>query len=136
MRLAITAAAIGLLAGPMAANAVPFSFDCITNNSATNCATGENQLHLEVTDEGGFAKFLFTNSGPLASSITDVYFDWLTAADALTERLPIHLGCSSLGAPARVIFQAATEPRRTFRRTSAPTPSLRHSRTASILVSS
>jgi PEP-CTERM motif len=76
---------MALLAGPVA-NAVPFSFDCISNNSSTNCATGEAQFVLDVTDAGGgFVDFRFSNLGPLASSITDVYWDWTSADAALTQ---------------------------------------------------
>jgi hypothetical protein len=64
------------LAGPMAANAVPFSFSCISNNSASNCQTGESQFLLDVVDAGATVNFTFSNLGPAASSITDVYFDW------------------------------------------------------------
>src|SRR5688572_29009692 len=85
MKLAVAVAALGLLAGAMAANAVPFAFDCISNNNTTNCATGEAQLSVDVTDAGGGATtFLFSNSGPLASSITDIYFDWLNPGAALS----------------------------------------------------
>ncbi|MHC4323980.1 MAG: hypothetical protein ACYSUX_06885 [Planctomycetota bacterium] len=38
-------------------------------------AVGETQLFVEVIDMSGQVKFLFTNTGPEASSITDVYFD-------------------------------------------------------------
>jgi len=64
------------------AQAALFSFGCITHNSAANCATGESQLFVEVTDAGwntdtGYNQVLFTfiNSGPDSSSIADVYFD-------------------------------------------------------------
>jgi hypothetical protein len=83
-KLFLTLATTSLLAGPIAAHAVPFSFDCISNNSATDCTTGENQFHLDVLDAGGSANFTFSNLGPLASSITDIYFDWLNAGAALT----------------------------------------------------
>ena len=75
--------AAALLAGPIAAHAVPFSFDCITNNSSTNCTTGENQLLVDVTGTASYVDFLFTNSGPGASSIADIYFDWTNAGAAL-----------------------------------------------------
>jgi hypothetical protein len=38
-------------------------------------AIGEAQLFVEVVDLGSQVDFIFTNIGPLASSITDVYFD-------------------------------------------------------------
>ena len=85
MKLAVAVVAIGLLASPLAANAIPFTFDCVTNNSSTNCATGEAQFRVDVTDAGGGATtFAFSNSGPLSSSITDIYFDWLNAGAALS----------------------------------------------------
>ena len=36
---------------------------------------GENQLFVEVVDQSDQVEFIFTNIGPEASSITDVYFD-------------------------------------------------------------
>ena len=59
------------------AHAVQFGFDNITNNNATNATTGEAQLFADVTATGNASQALFTfsNTGPLASSITDVYFD-------------------------------------------------------------
>lgn len=38
-------------------------------------AIGEAQLFVEVVDHVSQVNFIFTNIGPLASSITDVYFD-------------------------------------------------------------
>jgi hypothetical protein len=38
-------------------------------------AIGEAQLFVELTDLGSQVEFTFTNIGPDASSITDVYFD-------------------------------------------------------------
>jgi len=66
--------------------ALTYSFNCITFNSGANCGTGSAQLDLTVSDGGnGKVNFLFTNSGPQASSITDLYFDWKTPALSLTE---------------------------------------------------
>lgn len=57
-------------------SALPLSFGCITGNVAGDCAIGEAQLAVEVTDlGGGQVLFSFSNAGPAASSITDVYFD-------------------------------------------------------------
>jgi hypothetical protein len=62
------------LAAP--ATAVTLGFDCITNNLAGDCAIGEAQLTVDVTDPGGgMITFTFKNAGPAASSITDVYWD-------------------------------------------------------------
>lgn len=56
-----------------------YSFKNITNNNATDAATGEAQLSLEVTDastkSGDFAAFTFRNTAVNSSSITDVYFE-------------------------------------------------------------
>jgi len=58
------------------AQAALFSFACITNNSGANCATGESQLFVEVTDAGSNqVLFTFTNTGSNLSSIADIYFD-------------------------------------------------------------
>ena len=66
--------------------ALTYSFNCITFNSGGNCGIGSTQLDLTVSDGGGGkVNFLFTNTGPQASSITDLYFDWKTPALALTE---------------------------------------------------
>jgi hypothetical protein len=56
--------------------AVTYGFDCITGNVAGDCSIGEAQLTVDVTDAGaGQVLFTFSNSGPEASSIADVYFD-------------------------------------------------------------
>lgn len=53
-----------------------YSFVNITNNNAGDAAIGEAQLFVELFDVGGNqVNFTFTNSGPEASSIADVYFD-------------------------------------------------------------
>lgn len=70
----ILLAAVLLGAAPLAASATTLGFDCITSNSGTNCSAGETQLKVEVSDSGGLF-FKFTNTGSMAMSITDVYFD-------------------------------------------------------------
>lgn len=79
MRLApsVLAAAIFIaLASTAPATAATFGFDCITSNHASDCATGEAQLRVEVTDAGsGKVDFKFINLGPKPSSITDLYWD-------------------------------------------------------------
>jgi hypothetical protein len=53
-----------------------YDFACITNNNAADAEIGEAQFHVEVIDAGpGQVSFLFTNSGPEASAICDIYFD-------------------------------------------------------------
>jgi hypothetical protein len=66
--------------------AITYSFGCIAFDSSADCATGSAQLQLTVADGGsGTVDFLFTNTGPQASSITDLYFDWKASGLALTE---------------------------------------------------
>jgi hypothetical protein len=81
--LLVVPIAVALLAFG-SAEAQNYSFNCITNNTAADCATGEAQFALTVTDDGGVVNFLFTNTGPNASSITDVYFDWTSSTYALS----------------------------------------------------
>jgi hypothetical protein len=53
-----------------------YTFINVTNNNVGDAAIGEAQLSVEILDEGSNqVQFLFSNSGPAASSITDVYFD-------------------------------------------------------------
>ncbi len=52
-----------------------YSFVGITSNNAADVAAGEAQLFVELFDLGTRVEFEFTNTGPLASSITDIYFD-------------------------------------------------------------
>lgn len=75
--LALGAAAILLPGSPAHATAITYGFDCVTNSSLANCAVGEAQLRVTVFDDGltNQVGFLFENTGPVASSITDIYFD-------------------------------------------------------------
>ncbi len=58
------------------AQAELFGFEAITANSTIDPGIGEAQLSVDVTDPGSNqVLFTFSNSGPLASSITDIYFD-------------------------------------------------------------
>ena len=57
------------------AYAETFDFGCITNNG-NGCAALAPQLSVLVSDAGGNkVSFTFNNAGPIASSITDVYFE-------------------------------------------------------------
>ena len=85
-------AAVLLGAAPLAASATTLGFDCITNNSGTNCGAGETQLKVEVSDDSGKLLFTFTNIGLAAMSITDVYFD-----DGLTALLATPMTITSSG---------------------------------------
>ncbi len=74
---AMAFAAAALLASASGADAaVSYSFTGVSNNSPTSTAIGEANLSMMVSDNGGgYVRFDFYNSGPEASSITDVYFD-------------------------------------------------------------
>ena len=66
---------LGVFAGGAAAD-MTLGFFNITNNIAGDALIGEQQLFVDISDAGGSqALFTFRNVGPLASSITDVYFD-------------------------------------------------------------
>lgn len=68
--------ALSVVAAFPPAQAATFGFGCISNNSTANCDLGESQLFVDVTDAGSNqVLFMFTNSGPDLSSITDIYFD-------------------------------------------------------------
>ena len=75
-RILIPALLFGLLTLPAAtAHADTFGFECVTNNNAGNCAILEAQMEVEVTSlDANTVQFEFSNSGPLASSIADIYF--------------------------------------------------------------
>ena len=52
------------------------SFECITGNSAADCAAGETQLSLTVSDAGdGQVLFTLTNEGPDAMTVANLYVD-------------------------------------------------------------
>ena len=70
--------AAGVLLGGccMTAQAATLDFFCITGNNFDDCATGEAQLAVAVTDPGnGQVLFTFSNTGANASTISEVYFD-------------------------------------------------------------
>jgi hypothetical protein len=72
--LVALAAAFVLPAAP--AQALTLGFGCITDNLAGDCAIGEAQLSVEITDQGGgVVRFHFRNLGTEASVISEVYFD-------------------------------------------------------------
>jgi hypothetical protein len=56
--------------------AIVYGFTNITNNNATNAVIGEDQLFVDITSiDPTHVSFRFFNTGPLASSIADIYFD-------------------------------------------------------------
>ncbi len=64
-----------LTAAPAGAASI-FGFTNITDNNSGDAVIGEAQLFVEMTDPGDDqVKFTFTNTGPEACSIADVYFD-------------------------------------------------------------
>jgi hypothetical protein len=72
LRQAAAAASLGLTV--FAAQAVPVAFACASNNSGV-CPAVVTQIVLDVVDlGGGQATFRFSNSGPLDSSLTDIYW--------------------------------------------------------------
>jgi PEP-CTERM motif-containing protein len=75
-RLAVLALVLGLLTTPRAALATSFSFGCITNNLAGDCAIGEAQLSVNVTSPAaGQIRFDLSNVGANAAVIAGVYWD-------------------------------------------------------------
>jgi hypothetical protein len=76
--VAIVAAVLAL--APTESSAALFGFDNITNNSGVADVVDE-QFSVDVTSlGGGLVEFVFANEGAIASSITDVYFDFEIAA--------------------------------------------------------
>lgn len=66
--------ACSLTASP--ASAVTIGFDCLTQSNPVDCGIGESQLSVRVIDlGGGSVLFHFRNAGPLASVISEIYFD-------------------------------------------------------------
>lgn len=69
---------VAIISFAQSLSAVPYGFDRISGNASQNV---ESQLSVDVTSytpAGSQQKVLFTfsNSGPIASSIADVYFDY------------------------------------------------------------
>ena len=81
----LTTSSLCITAGCLAsspAQALQFNFNNITSNNAANELTGERQLFVDVTDSSGkedltsnSVLFKFSNVGPFASSMTQIYFD-------------------------------------------------------------
>src|SRR5687767_12918148 len=83
IRIAMLVMSGALAAFTAQAQTQTYSFDCITNNLAGDCAIGEAQFSVTVTDAGLPVTFEFNNTGSNDSSITAVYFDWTSDAYAL-----------------------------------------------------
>lgn len=101
MKNAFVAAALCALAAPASFGGIVYNFACITNSNAGNAASGSTQLAVDVSPGPGAnqVSFLFTNSGPLAMSITDTYFDDGTL-----------LGIASISSSAGVSFSQGASP--------------------------
>ena len=70
---AVAAVAAGMSLGAHNANATTLGFSVLENNSPIDLS---GQLVVDVLDAGGgLVSFRFDNLGPLASSITGIYFD-------------------------------------------------------------
>lgn len=73
----LAAVIIAMLGVPCSASADIFGFGCISGNNPIDCAILESQMSMEVktnSSDPTMVDFLFKNSGPSASSITNVYF--------------------------------------------------------------
>jgi hypothetical protein len=80
MRMGIIRWVVVLAAAMLPATAmgdpVTYGFTGVSNNTVNDTNTGTAQLQVTVIDLGSSqVGFKFTNSGPNASSITDIYFD-------------------------------------------------------------
>jgi hypothetical protein len=72
----LAASALVASAGFMPANAVTLGFNAITSNNAAQVTIAEAQMFLDVTDAGsGNVLFLFSNIGPIASALGQIYFN-------------------------------------------------------------
>jgi hypothetical protein len=67
-------AVAALMASP--AHAQTYGFDCVSDNNAQNCATGEEQFTLTLSQGAGYIDLTLRNLGPITSAVTAVYFDW------------------------------------------------------------
>jgi hypothetical protein len=74
-RLGLISVLVMLAVGATAYAVPTYNFECITNTNPVNAAIGESQLFVEVSSVGAQVEFKFINTGPLASSICDIYFD-------------------------------------------------------------
>jgi len=76
LSIACAVSAFAVVAVPGADAGVIYGFYCLTDTNPINAVAGEAQLTVEVNAVGlNQVSFTFANAGPLAMSITDVYFD-------------------------------------------------------------
>lgn len=69
------AVVLTLVCSVVYASATQYTFSRITNNNSADAGIGEAQFLMDVTKEDSVVYFKFTNTGPNASSITDIYFE-------------------------------------------------------------
>jgi PEP-CTERM motif len=72
LRWLVCLVSVLMLAGP--ASAMTFEFGCITGK-AKKCATGENQLSVEVTQVGDDVQFVLRNQGSGKLTATNLYVE-------------------------------------------------------------
>ena len=76
----LTSLAAAVAFATTASAGASYGFMNITNNNAGDAAIGEAQFVVDVIDAGlGSVEFLFTNSGPYASSMVQLYWDDTTS---------------------------------------------------------
>lgn len=74
--VAVVSVVLGGALGAGPARAVPLEFACLTGSDPGDCAIGEAQMDVELTDQGGgVVRFHFRNAGPEASVLARIYFD-------------------------------------------------------------
>lgn len=100
----VLCAVMGVFVSPSQADisdAVTFRFEAITSNDPCNAAIGEQQLFMDVFNNGGYAKFRFRNEGDVHSSITGIWFDdgSLLGIDRIIDRETITDPCILDGHP-------------------------------------
>ncbi len=71
----IFALAIFFISANANADPITYGFYNITNNNPSDAAIGEAQLFVDVSGAGSQATFHFYNTGPVASIISEIYFD-------------------------------------------------------------
>jgi hypothetical protein len=72
--MAGAAVVLAAFAAPADAGTIAFQ-QCLTPNDAANCALIGGQVFVDVDSDTAGIRFHFYNTGPVSSSITDVYFD-------------------------------------------------------------
>lgn len=100
-KILIVLALCTFMAAPAFSMTSTYSFNCLTQTNAANCNAGQAQLVMDVISTANATQVLFEfrNTGPAASSITDIYFD-----DGSL------LGIAQIFNPSGVSFSASASP--------------------------